>query len=287
MGSIQYYVRRNSYNNKEYQKGAFEVFDNAKKCCDKYPGYNVYNAKGETVYMGEPLTTSYITKNAVNWAKATANNNKHGYDNTKKGRGGNPDFACSSFVNEAYRQAGVILPISSTVYTAKMRKIYLAAGFEDVTSKVNLKTGKGLVSGDVVLSPGLHVEIYVGNGKLAGARGNANSGRAENGKTGDQTGGEITVSGYWNYPWKYVLRYKGTETENVVMSYLVQAGFYYSKDNAVKTMNNIKDKGINAIVKSRDGGWFVQLGIYNKKSNAEKMVAKAAELGFKAIIKEM
>lgn len=284
MGEIKYYVRR-STNDKEYQKGAFELAENAIKCCDKYPGYNVYGVNGEMVYKGEPLVTSYITKNAVAWAIATANNNKHGYNNTKGKRGGDPDFACSSYVNEAYRQAGVALPESSTVYTAKMRKLYLAAGFEDVTKEVNLKTGKGLKSGDVVLAPGQHVEIYVGSGRLAGARGNANSGRAENGKAGDQTGGEITVSGYWNYPWKYVLRYKGDDTE--IKSYLVQGGYYLSKDNAVKMMNTYKANDFDAIIKPYLDGWIVQLGIYNKKSNATKLMEKVKDLGFKAIIKEM
>ena len=66
--------------------------------------------------------------------------------------------------------------------------------------------------GDILVTPGKHTEIYVGNGKLAGARGNANSGKPENGKSGDQSGSEIDISAYWNFPWSFVLRYVGDNT---------------------------------------------------------------------------
>ena len=52
--------------------------------------------------------------------------------------------------------------------------------------------------GDVVLRPGVHVEMVTGaKHKLVGARGNATGG-AENGKAGDQTGGEIAVIPWWD-----------------------------------------------------------------------------------------
>lgn len=153
---------------------------------------------------------STIINKAIDWAKTTANDSSHGYDNRKDYRGG-PDYACSSFVNEAFRQAGVTaLPESKTVYTSKMKKLYTAAGFEDVSDSVNFKTASGLEKGDVLVNPGQHTELYLGNKKMVGARGDANSGHAENGKVGDQTGGEIATGAYSNNPWKYALRFKGS-----------------------------------------------------------------------------
>lgn len=289
--TINYYVRR-SFEKKEYQKGAFESLELAKKCCDKYPGYNVYLINGELVYSGAKATTSQIIKNAIFWAKATANDNRHGYNNTKTGRGGNPDYACSSFVNEAYRQAGVDLPVSKDVYTAKMKSIYLKAGFIDITKNVNFKTKKGLAAGDVLLSPGKHTELYVGSGKVAGARGNANSGHAENGKAGDQTGGEIYVSAYWNYPWKIALRYVGGEkvTEDISKTgktYSVQAGYFKDKKNAENLVSALKEKQIHSILKKTANGYYVRIGLYKEKKNAETIAAVAKKNGFSTIIKEV
>lgn len=291
--AINYYVRRR-FEEKEYQKGAFGVFENAKKCCDKYPGYNIYDLTGNLIYRGKEATVSTIISDAISWAKATANNNAHGYDNTKAGRGGTPDYACSSFVNEAYRQAGVDLPVSKDVYTAKMKSIYLEAGFIDVTKKVNFKSKKGLLAGDVLLTPGQHVELYVGGGKVAGARGNANSGHAENGKPGDQTGSEIAVSAYWNFPWKIALRYVGkkgseesTTTTGTASTYIVQAGAFQVEANADKRIADLKAKNLHSIKKQVGSYWVVQLGVFKVRENAETLTQLAHSKGFDVIIKEV
>ena len=89
-----------------------------------------------------------------------------------------------------------------------MRSVFLAAGFQDVTSQVNLSTGAGLIRGDVLLVPGSHTEMYIGNGQNVAASINENGG-ITGGQTGDQTGKEIWVRSYYNYPWVYVLRYPG------------------------------------------------------------------------------
>lgn len=44
------YRVRKSWDDAKSQKGAFKNLDNAKKCCDDYPGYSVYNSKGECLY---------------------------------------------------------------------------------------------------------------------------------------------------------------------------------------------------------------------------------------------
>ena len=89
-----------------------------------------------------------------------------------------------------------------------MHDVFIDAGFEDVTSQINLPTGAGLVRGDVLIKPGSHTEMSIGNGQLVGASQNEHGG-VTGGQTGDQTGEEIHVHGYYNYPWQYVLRYPG------------------------------------------------------------------------------
>lgn len=179
--------------------------------------YQVEWKSGKRGYIwGKRLSFSYIAeagsmaKRAAANAKAIAKDDFHGYNNTTGKRAGAPDYACSSFVADCYIKAGVDFGIpASKVYTKDMRKLFTSHGFKNVTSKVNLKTGNGMKEGDVVVKPGSHTEIYVGNGKLAGARGNANSGRPENGKAGDQSGGEIAISSYWYFGQTICLRYSG------------------------------------------------------------------------------
>lgn len=50
--------------------------------------------------------------------------------------------------------------------------------------------------------------MSIGNGQLVAASQNEFGG-ITGGQTGDQTGKEIHVHGYYNFPWKYVLRYPG------------------------------------------------------------------------------
>lgn len=266
------------------QLGAYTNLDNAKKKADDY-GFKVFDDTGNVVYTAKPLT---IPELAVKWAIDTANDNSHGYDNTKGSRGGTPDYACSSFVGAAYKFAGVDLPDPATIYTAKMDKIFAPKGFKKITSGINFKTGKGLELGDVLVTPNKHTEIYVGNGKLAGARGNANSGKPENGKAGDQSGSEIAVSAYWNYPWSFVLRYVGDEkhsTPSTSNTYVVQAGLFSLKANADNLVKQLKSKGFNAIIKTSGNNYIVKCGSFSIKENAEALKDKLIAAGFSAIVK--
>jgi len=70
-----------------------------------------------------------------------------------------------------------------------------------------------LQPGDILLSPGSHVAVYVGGGMLAEANINEN-GDICNGVPGDQTGQETRVTEYYNHPWDYILRYTENEREN-------------------------------------------------------------------------
>lgn len=150
---------------------------------------------------------SEIADRAVKFARKIANNDKHGYNNTPGQRLGNPDYACSSFVAGVYILAGADVPFNS--YTQTMKKQWAPAGFVDVAKKVNLKTGRGVRKGDVLVAPGKHTAICIGTAskKLAEACGNPRGGAA-NGKSGDQTGREIRIRGYYDDGWTQCLRLK-------------------------------------------------------------------------------
>lgn len=142
-----------------------------------------------------------VIESAVQWAIKTANDNSHGY--SQRDRWG-PDYDCSSFVITAYQQAGVPVRTKGASYTGNMRPAFLACGFEDVTDQIGLSTGHGVQAGDVLLNYAAHTCLAIGNGSVANCRTSEG-----NDQTGDQSGKEIRLQGYWNYPWNCVLRYKG------------------------------------------------------------------------------
>lgn len=64
----------------------------------------------------------------------------------------------------------------------------------------------GLKIGDILLNLAVHAEVYLGDGKVAGAQGSENGGYT--GEAGDQTGHEITIQPVYTHShgWNYVLR---------------------------------------------------------------------------------
>lgn len=145
-------------------------------------------------------------ENAVTFMVNIANDNSHGY--SQLNRWGNPDYDCSSLVISSWEQAGVPVKTNGATYTGNMYNVFLACGFKDITNQVNMASGNGLERGDVLLNTAYHTAMYIGNGQLVQASGDEYGGiRGDN--HGDQTGGEIAVSGYYNYPWDCVLRYVG------------------------------------------------------------------------------
>ena len=144
--------------------------------------------------------------NAVAWAVDTAANANHGYDQIHRW---GPDYDCSSFLITAWEQAGVPVKTAGATYTGNMRSVFLANGFDDVTAKVNLSSGAGLQKGDIVLNIVNHTAMCVSSESRRLVMASANElGTAVNGQPGDQTGGEIKVRSYYNYPWDCVLRYR-------------------------------------------------------------------------------
>ena len=142
-----------------------------------------------------------VAEIACRWAAAAADDDSHGYDQVKRW---GPDYDCSSLVITAFKQAGI--PLTCT-WTGDMLQDMLARGFREVTGKIDLVTGTGLVSGDVLLHEKKHTALYIGGGSIVNAGGNESGGTA-GGRTGDQTGREIRICPYYNFPWEHVLRYE-------------------------------------------------------------------------------
>lgn len=137
-----------------------------------------------------------VVQTAVNWAVNIANDDSHGYD--QRNRWG-PDYDCSSFVISAFKHAGV--PLSCT-YTGDMLSDMLANNFISVSLSAEKRVG------DVLLAvAGGHTAIYIGDNRIVQASISEN-GTIYAGQIGDQTGTEIHVRSYYNFPWEYVLRYK-------------------------------------------------------------------------------
>lgn len=141
-----------------------------------------------------------IIEKAVQWAIDTANDNSHGYSQADRY---GPDYDCSSFVISAYEAAGVPVKRAGASYTGNMRGAFLSCGFVDVTTNVGLSTGYGIQAGDVLLNYAAHTCIAIGDGKVANCR--TDEGHPQ---SGDQSGNEIRIQNYWNFPWNCVLRFK-------------------------------------------------------------------------------
>lgn len=144
---------------------------------------------------------------AVTWAVNIANDDSHGYDQGTRW-GENGDYDCSSFVITAWENAGVPVKTNGASYTGNMFNVFIASGFKNVTSQINLATGEGLQKGDVLLNVVNHTAMAVDGSQIVQASINENN-STHGGQPGDQTGQEIYVRGYYNYPWDYVLRYVG------------------------------------------------------------------------------
>ena len=142
-------------------------------------------------------------QDAVNFAVGIAYDDRHGY--SQDNRWG-PDYDCSSLMIKSWENAGVPVKSAGATYTGNMYDVFTRCGFTDVTSQVNTSTGAGLQYGDVLLNDVHHTAMYIGNNQIVHASINE-KGSAHGGQSGDQTGREICVRSYYNYPWNHVLRF--------------------------------------------------------------------------------
>lgn len=178
---------------KNFERAGVEVEQDRRTQARKW--YNYLEQSGST----------QVIEDAVAWARAIANDNSHGYDQTNRW---GPDYDCASFVISAYDSAGVPVMANGATDTGNMYDAFIASGFTDVTGQVDLSSGSGLVAGDVLLNTASHAAMSTGGGSLVEASMNEFGG-ITGGQTGDQTGQEIYEHGYYNFPWNYVLRYAG------------------------------------------------------------------------------
>lgn len=126
-----------------------------------------------------------------------ADDDSHGYDQAFRW-GEYGDYDCSSLVVSSLQAAGY--NTGWATYTGNMRSALTSYGW----SWLNM--GAGLKRGDILLNERYHTAIYLGDGIVAQASGNEWGG-AVGGAPGDQTGQEIWVRSYYDYPWNGVLRY--------------------------------------------------------------------------------
>ena len=239
-------------------------------------------------------------ENAVQWMEKTARDNSHGYDQIYRW-GQKGDYDCSSAVITACENAGIPVKSNGATYTGNMLPVFLRCGFVDVTSKINLATGAGLVRGDVLLNAAHHTAMYCGNGIEVEASINE-KGTATGGKPGDQTGREFLIRAYRNYPWINVLRYGGASasTPSTTASTVLRKG---SKGQAVKTMQTMLiacgyscgaagadgDFGsgtFNALVAFQKANGLIVDGEYGSQSSAKLTAAYKAKTALKVTVEQ-
>lgn len=217
-----------------------------------------------------------IIENATKWAEGIAANNQHGYDQARRW---GPDYDCSSLVISAYEQAGVKVKTSGATYTGNMLSVFKKCGFKDVTSSVDLKTGKGLKRGDVLLNIKKHTAIFCGNGKEVEASINE-KGKAIGGVVGDQTGKEILVRSYRNYPWDKVLRYDEKAKSNTKAVSTKTPVALYSATVTARSGLNVRKAPNGSIIKSIPFGTIVN--VYEENGTWARISADAQEWCYKS-----
>ena len=145
----------------------------------------------------------------------------------------------------------------TATYTGNMRSQFTQHGFQWIPWS-QIVSVSNLQRGDILLNEVSHTEIYLGGGQNVGAH--SNRGYPQ---TGDQTGTEVSVSGYYNHPWDGVLRYIATEVCRCSTDY---AGDYYVATSSLPlTMRSGHGTGYSVVtsipkgskvyVSRADGSW--------------------------------
>ena len=177
-----------------------------------------------------------IIKKALDWALETAKDNTHGYSQAVRW---GPDYDCSSFIISAYENAGLKVKEAGASYTGNMRDAFEKCGFGAYPRQPVSR----LEPGDVLLNEKHHAVMYIGNGKVVAAR--SSDGFPQR---GDQSGREICVQNWYDYPWDCVLRYAeqctGHSAQCTVEDVIASGARQSVKCEAVLPVLKQGDKGI-------------------------------------------
>ncbi len=177
--------------------------------------YGTFVANGVTEHAnkttGSVASRSVELSTAVNWIRAIAADNSHGYDDpTDAYMSYGPDYDCATLVINAWNKAGISTGGAyGATYTGNMRRYFLATGrFTWITDVSQRRTGDILLHEPANGSNRGHTALYVGGGRIVHAWSNEYGG-ITGGATGDQTGREIFEQSYFNDGWSGILRFIG------------------------------------------------------------------------------
>ena len=134
---------------------------------NKYSGYTAPYISSTNSLYGTNQPTA--TDRAIQWAVAQCNK---GYTYSMTNRWGPTSYDCSAFIISAWNKAGVQTGAS---YTGDMKRCFVANGFTDVRSMVNIDNGNGMRAGDVLVwnatgtsgaGANGHTAMFIGNGRM-------------------------------------------------------------------------------------------------------------------------
>ena len=143
-------------------------------------------------------------ENAVKAAIDISADPSHGYSQIRRW---GPDYDCSSFVITVFDLAGFPVKSYGASYTGNMLMAFTKAGF----TALPYSPAVSLRRGDVLLNVVHHTAIYIGSGQIVEAAIDESNG-VQGTLSGDQTGHEIHVRNFYNFPWDYVLRVEKEES---------------------------------------------------------------------------
>lgn len=147
------------------------------------------------------------------------NDNSYGY---RLGGWGPKDYDCASSIITALRNAG--FDTGAATYTGNMATELCAREW------TRLPVGTTLVRGDILLNEVNHVALYVGNNQLAEFSSDYD------GVSGDSSGREASVHGYYNFPWDCILRYSGNSERRTT---IMQCFFHVDNEGIMNYFDGI------------------------------------------------
>ena len=177
---------------------------------------------------------------AVQEAERIAKDNSHGY--SQANRNGRPDYDCSSLVIHCLDKAGFPMSKYGATYTGNMKQALKKCGFKNVKGKINMKTGEGMLGGDVFLNESHHTAIAISKTKMVAAHDNYD------GKKGDSSGKEIDIYTYRPYSrgWGSVWRYNSADpASKYKIAQMAINGFF---GNGYDRIESLKAAGYDPVI---------------------------------------